>query len=79
MQITKKINNNDALGIDAKGKEVVLFGKGIGFPKIPYELKDLTLVSKMFYDVDSQYLPLLTEIDESIIHASSKIVDYGKK
>lgn len=78
MQITKKINNNVALGIDAKGKEVVLFGKGIGFPKIPYELKDLTLVSKMFYDVDSQYLPLLTEIDESIIHASSKIVDYVK-
>lgn len=32
MQIFKKINNNVALARDAKGRELVVFGKGIGFP-----------------------------------------------
>ena len=38
MQICKKINNNVALARDAKGRELVVFGKGIGFPAMPYEL-----------------------------------------
>lgn len=78
MRITKKINNNVALGLDPKGKEVVIFGKGIGFHEIPYELKDLSLISKTFYDIDSSYLELLSEIPEDIFNISSKIVDYAK-
>lgn len=78
MRITKKINNNVALGVDPKGKEVVIFGKGIGFHEIPYELKDLSLISKTFYDIDPGYLELLSEIPEDIFNVSSKIVDYAR-
>lgn len=78
MRITKKINNNVALGLDIKGKEVVIFGKGIGFHEIPYDLKDLSLIKKVFYDIDSKYLGLLSEIHEDIFNVSSKIVDYAK-
>lgn len=78
MRITKKINNNVALGVDPKGKEVVIFGKGIGFREIPYELNDLSLISKTFYDIDPSYLELLSEIPEDIFNVSSKIVDYAR-
>jgi len=78
VRITKKINNNVALGVDPKGKEVVIFGKGIGFHEIPYELKDLSLISKTFYDIDPSYLELLSEIPEDIFNVSSKIVDYAR-
>lgn len=78
MRITKKINNNVALGVDPKGKEVIIFGKGIGFHEIPYELKDLSLISKTFYDIDPGYLELLSEIPEDIFNVSSKIVDYAR-
>lgn len=79
MKITKKINNNVALGIDSKGKEVVIFGVGIGFHEIPYELKDLSLIKKTYYDIDAKYIGLLSEIPENIINVSSKIVDYAKR
>lgn len=44
MKITKKINNNVALAQDAKGRELIVFGKGVGFPATPYELTDLSRV-----------------------------------
>lgn len=46
MELFKKINNNVALARDAKGREMVVFGKGIGFPAMPYELTDLSLVQR---------------------------------
>ena len=54
MQIFKKINNNVALARDAKGRELVVFGKGIGFPAMPYELTDLSAVQRTFYDVNEK-------------------------
>ena len=62
MRIIQKINNNVAVGIDGNQKEVVVFGKGIGFPKIPYELNDLSKIDRTFYDVDSNYYELLQEV-----------------
>ena len=62
MQICKKINNNVALARDAKGRELVVFGKGIGFPAMPYELTDLSGVQRTFYDVNEKYFALLREI-----------------
>ncbi len=78
MIITKKINNNVALGLDSKGKEIVIFGKGIGFHEIPYELVDLTLVTKTYYDIEESYLGLLDEIPENILNVSFKISEYAK-
>lgn len=48
MEVYKKINNNVALARDAKGRELVVFGKGIGFASMPYELTDLPAFSAPF-------------------------------
>lgn len=37
MRVIKKINNNVALCLDSDNHELIAFGKGIGFPQIPYE------------------------------------------
>ena len=38
MKIIKKINTSAALALDSAGREIIVLGKGIGFPKVPYEL-----------------------------------------
>lgn len=70
----KRINNNVAIGLDGRGKELIVFGKGIGFPKMPYELTDLSKVERTFYDIEPQYYGLLQELPEDIIRVASKMV-----
>lgn len=48
MKIVKRINHNAALAIDDNGNELVILGKGVGFPKTPYELTDLRLLQEHF-------------------------------
>lgn len=50
-------------------------GKGIGFPKTPYELEDLNLITRTFYDIDQKYLGLFDELPETVIHFTAKLVD----
>lgn len=78
MRIIQKINNNVAVGIDGNQKEVVVFGKGIGFPKIPYELNDLSKIDRTFYDVDSNYYELLQEVDIQLLNLIGTMVDIIK-
>lgn len=78
MKVIKKINNNVAICIDGNGKELVAFGKGIGFPKTPYNIQDMGGISRTFYGVDTRYLDLLNEIPEDIFEMSAKIVEYAK-
>ena len=73
MQIFKKINNNVALARDAKGRELVVFGKGIGFPAMPYELNDLSSVQRTFYDVNEKYFELLREIPGEVFLVADDI------
>lgn len=73
MQICKKINNNVALARDAKGRELVVFGKGIGFPAMPYELTDLSGVQRTFYDVNEKYFELLREIPGEVFLVADDI------
>lgn len=75
MEIIKKINNNSALARDAKGHEVVVFGKGIGFPPTPYELEDLSKIQRTFYYVDDKYYALLQEVPEEIFLAADDIAE----
>lgn len=77
MKIIKKLNNNVALGIDGNGRELIVFGKGVGFPEIPYDLNDLSKIDRTYYDIDTRYLDLVGEVPEEIFILSSKIVDYG--
>ena len=75
MRIPKKINNNVALATDDSGKELVVFGKGIGFPPCPYELSDGAAVQRAFYNIDSRLLETIATIREDVLEASSRIVD----
>ena len=78
MLVIKKLNNNAALCVDDNGNQLIALGKGIGFPKTPYELKDLSLVDKTFYGVNAKYYGLIDEIPEDIMFISSHIVDEAK-
>ena len=75
MKITKKINTSAALALDSTGREVVVLGKGIGFPPVPYELNDLSKIERTFYDVDPKYLGMIAELPQPIVMASADIAD----
>ena len=77
MKIIKKLNNNVAVGVDDNKREVIVFGKGIGFLKMPYELTDLSRIDRTYYDIDNQYLGLIREIPEVIFDLSNEIVEYA--
>lgn len=74
MKIIKKINNNVALAQDARGNDLVVFGKGVGFPSMPYELKDLSNVQRTFYDVSQRYIDLLQDLPEGLLLAADDMV-----
>ena len=78
MKVIKKINNNVAICVDNNNHELIAFGKGIGFPQMPYELTDLNKIDRTYYGVNQNYLGLLDEIPEDIFEISAKIVDYAK-
>ena len=78
MKVIKKINNNVAICLDNNQNELIAFGKGIGFPPVPYELKDLSNVHRTYYGINSNYLGLLHEIPENVFEISAKIVDIAR-
>mgnify|MGYP002228688248 CR=1 FL=1 len=55
-EIIRQINNNAALALDGNGKELVVLGRGVGFPQMPYELTDLSRIERTFYDVNPNIL-----------------------
>lgn len=73
MKIIKKINNNVALAQDQSGNELIVFGRGVGFPPVPYELTDLSAVDRTFYDISEKYRYLLQELPEELILAADDI------
>ena len=78
MKIIRSINTSAAIGLDSSGHEVVLLGKGIGFPKMPYELTDLSVIDRSFYDVDPRYLDMLSGLKEPILMASADLVEQAE-
>ena len=78
MQVIKKLNNNFAICMDKEGKELIAYGKGIGFPKVPYELTDLNQIDRTFYDIDDKYLDLLQELPEKVLDFAAKLVDIAR-
>lgn len=77
MELIKKINNNFAVARDSAGKLIIVTGRGIGFEKMPCILKDLSKVSRTYYDVDERYFTLIQQIPEDVMKLSVKIVDYA--
>lgn len=68
-----------ALAQDAKGREMIVFGKGIGFPAMPYELTDLSVVQRTFYDVDEKYFDLLRDVPQEIFLAADDIAENARE
>ncbi len=66
MVVLKNINNNVSLCLDNNGKEVIVFGKGVGFLKPPAEVP-LGKIERTFYDVSSQYLAILNDVPQEIL------------
>lgn len=62
MKIIRQINNNAALALDGNGKELVVLGRGVGFPKMPYELTDLSRIERTFYDVNPKYFGMAADL-----------------
>lgn len=77
MKVIKKINNNVAVCMDNNNHELIAFGKGIGFPAMPYELEDLSKIDRTYYGVNENRLNLLNQISEDVFEMSAKIVDYA--
>lgn len=73
MKAIKKINNNVAVCIDSNCKELVAFGNGIGFPKMPYEITDLSSISMTFYRIDERFYSLIQEIPQDVLEVSALI------
>ncbi|MGN0286973.1 MAG: PRD domain-containing protein [Atopobiaceae bacterium] len=78
MLLTKKINNNVAEGVDSAGREVVVFGKGVGFHRMPYQLTDADVVQRVFYDVSRDVASVASTIDDDVLLASSDIVELAR-
>lgn len=78
MKVIKNINNNVSLCLDSKGREVVAFGKGIGFAKPPYEIP-LDKIQRTFYNIDEQYLSVMVAIPEEMIVVAAEIFDYANQ
>ena len=78
MKIIKKINTSAAIALDSAGNEIVVLGKGIGFPSVPYELTDLSRIEKTFYDVNSRYFGMIGGLPQSILLASAEIAEMAE-
>lgn len=78
MKIIKRINTNAALAVDRSGNELIVLGKGVGFPKAPYELTDLSCVERTFYDVNPKYFSMIADIPEPVMLASADISEQAE-
>ena len=67
MIVIKKINNNVVICKDNNNHELVAFGKGIGFPSVPYQITDLKKIDRTFYNISPQYLSLINELSFEIV------------
>lgn len=77
MKVIKCINNNVAIALDSTNKEVVIFGKGVGFKKPPFEV-DLNQIDRTYYNVDDMYISMINDIPSEILDVSSEIVNYAR-
>lgn len=78
MKVIQKINNNVALCLDSKGNEVVAFGKGIGFPKTPYDV-ELSKIQRTYWNIDKSYLSMIKDIPPEILDIADEIVNFARE
>lgn len=74
MVVVKNINNNVSLCRDGNGKEVIVFGKGVGFLHPPAEVP-LSKIERTFYNVSSQYLSILNDVPQDVLDFTARIIE----
>ena len=79
MLIIKKINNNVALAQADDGTDLVVFGKGVGFPATPYELEDTSSIQTVFHHVDNEVLTAVSPIKPEVMAAAVEIANLAAK
>ena len=79
MLIIKKINNNVALAQADDGSDLVVFGKGVGFPATPYELEDTSSIQTVFHHVDNEVLPAVSSIKPEVMASAVEIANLAAK
>lgn len=67
MLLLKKLNNNVAVAASDDGKELVVFGKGIGFHEMPYELTDESAIQRKFHDVPEQLYEIINSVSQELL------------
>ena len=75
MKVIRNINNNIAHCIDSKGREVVVFGKGIGFYKANEDIP-LSKINRTFYNIKDSDYGIIRNIPTNIINTAIYIIDY---
>lgn len=78
MKVIKNINNNVSLCRDSKGREVIAFGKGIGFIKPPYDVP-LSKIDRTFYNISDLNYEGIKDIPIPILHAAIHIIDEAER
>lgn len=79
MLITKAINNNAVLTEDENGRELVLFGKGLGFRGAPSYIEDESAIQRSFRDVSPELYDALASLGDDVIIIASGIVDIARQ
>ena len=75
MKVIKNINNNIAHCVDSKGREVIAFGKGIGFYKTDDEIP-LNRINRTFYNIKDTDYGILRALPTVIINTAIYIIDH---
>ncbi len=75
MKVIKNINNNIAHCVDSKGRDVVAFGKGIGFFKSGEDIP-LSRINRTFYNIKDTDYGVLRTIPTVVINTAIYIIDY---
>lgn len=78
MKIIRRINNNAAVAQDKRGREMVVLGRGVGFGQLPYELTDMSVVYRTFYDVDPKYFDVCWQPSAGCGPASADIIEQAE-
>lgn len=83
MKVHKILNNNVVITLDAKGNELIVTGRGVGFKKREGDLIDPILIEKQFSLTNKETLPkfaeLLSEIPIEVLTTSEIIIQHAKQ
>lgn len=77
--VTKCLNNNVVLAEDEHGRELIVFGTGIGFRHAPYYLGDMRKVQRTFRDVSENMYAVIASLSDEAITVASDIVDIARQ